>query len=245
MWKKIKCDFFLSKIFSYISERALLKIIAHNKDLQKKLDKSLINYKLMSGKYIIHETSGKAKIYNAYNDELIIECEYLNGKKNGKYKRYYNDGKLKYELEYLNGKINGEYKKYDEEGNLIVKAEYLNGKSNGRYKKYYRNGKLIMENEYVNGKTINVLYCDKNSGIINELHDGNGFIKEVNKEGNMIYEANYVDGIFRKMKYYYNSGKIKMEEEIYFEKGIKIKKIKEYYQNGQLKSDKEYLSDIL
>ena len=37
-----------------------------------------------------------------------------------------------------------------------------------------------MEFEYVNGKLINVLYCDKNSGMINELHEGNGFIKQKN-----------------------------------------------------------------
>ena len=102
-------------------------------------------------------------------------------KKNGKYEEYDYNGTLIIEGEYLNGKKNGKYKCYNEERNLILKAEYLNGKLNGRYKEYYENGKLRMEFEYVNGKLINVLYCDKNSGMINELHEGNGFIKQKNQ----------------------------------------------------------------
>ena len=242
MLKKLKSIFFLKKIFSYISENVLLNLVAYNKDLQKKLDKSLINYKLMSGKYIIHETNNKAKIYSAYNDELIIECEYLNGKKNGKCKEYDYNGTLRFEIEYLNGEKNGKYKKYDEEGNLIVKAEYLNGKSNGRYKEYYRNGKLRMENEYVNGKFMNVLYYDKYSGIINELHDGNGFIKEKNQEGQISFKVEYANGIIRKITGYYDNGKLKVEE--YYNEGNKINKIKEYYKNGQLKSDIEFFNEL-
>ena len=39
---------------------------------------------------------------------LISEGEYLNGKRNGKGKEYYDNGDLKFEGEYLNGvQING------------------------------------------------------------------------------------------------------------------------------------------
>ena len=69
-----------------------------------------------------------------------------------------------------------------------------------------------MEFEYVNGKLINVLYCDKNSGMINELHEGNGFIKEKNQEGKISLEVEFVNGIIRKMKHYYDNGKLKFEE---------------------------------
>ena len=106
MLKKIKSIFFIKKIFFHISENLQLNLISFNKDLQNKLDKNLINYKLKSGKYTIHETNNKAKIYNAYNDNLIIKCEYLNGKRNGKYKEYDNNGTLRFDGEYLNGKEN-------------------------------------------------------------------------------------------------------------------------------------------
>ena len=35
---------------------------------------------------------------------MIFEGEYYNGKRNGKGKEYYDNGKLKYKGEYLNGK---------------------------------------------------------------------------------------------------------------------------------------------
>ena len=100
-----------------------------------------------------------------------------------------------------------------------------------------------MECEYVNGKLMNVLDYDKDGGIINELHDGNGFIKEKNQKGKITFEIEYINGTIRKMKHYYNNGKLKYEEE-HLNEGIKINKIKEYYKNGQLKSDTEYLNEI-
>ena len=90
-----------------------------------------------------------------------------------------------------------------------------------------------MECEYVNGKLMNILDYDKNDGIINELHNGNGFIKEKNQKGKILFEIEYVNGTIRKMKNYYNNVKLRKEEE-HLNEGIKINKIKKYYRNGQL-----------
>ena len=43
-------------------------------------------------------------------DIMIFEGEYLNGRKNGKKKEYYDNGKIKFEGEYLNGVRNGKGK---------------------------------------------------------------------------------------------------------------------------------------
>ena len=43
---------------------------------------------------------------------IIFECEYINGKKSGKAKEYYNDGKLIFESEYINGKKSRRVKEY-------------------------------------------------------------------------------------------------------------------------------------
>ena len=45
---------------------------------------------------------------------LIYEVEYLNGKKNGKGKEYYDNDKLRFEGEYLNGK------KMEKEKNIMI-----------------------------------------------------------------------------------------------------------------------------
>ena len=54
--------------------------------------------------YIIFEKNRKGKEYDKYNDTLVFEGKYLNGKRNGKGKEYYFDGRLRFEGEYLNEK---------------------------------------------------------------------------------------------------------------------------------------------
>ena len=53
----------------------------------------------------------------------------MKGKRNGKGKEYYYNGRLKFEGEYLNGKKNGKGKEYDYiSGLLFFKGEYLNNR---------------------------------------------------------------------------------------------------------------------
>ena len=88
MLETIKSIYFQRIIFSYLNEETKLKIVMYNKNLQKKLNLNIINYKLFSGRYIILENNGKGKEYNSYNDKLVFEGDYLNGKRNGKGKEY-------------------------------------------------------------------------------------------------------------------------------------------------------------
>ena len=64
-------------------------------------------YELKNGKGLIKE-------YH-WDGELEFEGEYLNRKRNGKGKEYFN-GYLEYEGEYLNGKRNGKGKEYNLDG---------------------------------------------------------------------------------------------------------------------------------
>ena len=154
MLKNVKSSYFLRISFSFLNEKLKLELIKYNKILQKIINVTLINYKYFSGKYIEYELNRKGKEYK--NDKLLFEGEYLNGKKNGKYKEYYHDGKLEFEGEYLNGKKwNGKCKVYDYNGKLYFEGEYLNGKKNGKCKEYDYNGKLRFEGEYLNGKKWN------------------------------------------------------------------------------------------
>ena len=81
-----------------------LKIVKCNKSLQNNIGISIINYKLFTEKYIIYESNRFGKEYNGYDDILIFEGEYLKGKRNGKGKEYWYNGKLKFEGQYLNNK---------------------------------------------------------------------------------------------------------------------------------------------
>ena len=81
MLEYIKSLFILKKLFSFLNEEIKLKIIKYNNTIQSKLNIILADYKMLSGKYIIYESNKKAKEYNIFNDELLFEGEYLNGKK--------------------------------------------------------------------------------------------------------------------------------------------------------------------
>ena len=122
--------------------------------MQKNLNISIINYKFYSGRNIIYESNGIGKEYNGNNGKLILEGEYLNGKRwNGKIKEYDYDGELIFEGEYLNGQKNGEGKENDNyDGKLIFEGEYLKGLKNGKGKLYNDIGLLIFEGEFLNGK---------------------------------------------------------------------------------------------
>ena len=168
----IKSIFITKKVFSFLNEAKKLKLIKYNKNMQSKLNINLVNYKTLSGRYIIFETKQKGKEYDSHDDKLIYEGEYLDGKRwNGKGNKYFFDGKLKFEGEYLNGKKwngqgydgfnniayqlkngNGAVKKYYSNGNLEFVGEYLNGEKKGIIKKYFYNGNLEFEGQYLNGK---------------------------------------------------------------------------------------------
>jgi len=173
MLEGIKSNFIIQNIFSFASQEIKFNLVKYNKNLQKKLDINLFDYKNLSGKYIVYEKNGKGKEYNL-EDELIFEGEYLKGKRNGKRKEYNHlDGKLEFEGEYLDGKRwNG--KGYDGNDNII----YILKEGKGYVKEYYYDGELIFEGEYLNGKRWNG--------------------KEYNKYGKLRFEGEYLNNLKKK-----------------------------------------------
>ena len=82
-----------------------------------------------------------------YDNNNKVVYELKNG--NGYVKEYNDKGILVLEVEYLNGKRNGKGKEYYEDDKLGFEGEYLNGFKNGKGKEYYVNGKLKFEGEYL------------------------------------------------------------------------------------------------
>ena len=236
MLKNVKSSYFIQTIFSFVKEGNKLKVIKYNKDLQKEMNISLINYKFYSGRYIIYGQNGKGKEYNGLDNRLIFEGEYLNGKRNGKGKEYYNNGQSSFEGEYrddrqLEGKIydktgniiyeikniDGKGKEY-QYGNLIFEGEYLDGKRNGKGKEYDWNGDLIFDGEYLNGER-------------------NGKGKEYYYKSKLEFEGEYVNGKKWEGKGYNIFGNI-IAYELNEGKGL----IKEYHLNGKLRFEGKYIN---
>ena len=104
MLENIKSSFFIKIIFSFLDNQTKLKLVKYNKSLRNKIDISLINYKILSQRYIVNEENGKVKESMGYNYALKFEEEYSNGERNGKGREYDYKGKLKFEGEFKNGK---------------------------------------------------------------------------------------------------------------------------------------------
>ena len=83
MFQNIKSSYFIKLIFTFVEEVQKLKLVRYNKSIQRNLDISIINYKFFKGNYIIYESKKIGKEYRWYDDTLIFEGEYLNGKRNG------------------------------------------------------------------------------------------------------------------------------------------------------------------
>ena len=72
----------------------------------------------------------------------------------GVYREYYDKEKniLKSEVFINNGKKEGIYNSYHENGQLCEEVNYIDGKINGIYKSYYLNGQLKEEVNYIDGE---------------------------------------------------------------------------------------------
>ena len=76
------------------------------------------------------------------------------GKFDGEWVTYYNNGQLFEKGEYKDGKEEGEWVIYSRNGLLITKGEYKDGKRIGEWVDYWTNGNLHTKGEYKDGKRI-------------------------------------------------------------------------------------------
>jgi len=179
----VKSKYILKYIFSFLCEKRELNLVIYNKNYKEHLGLNLDNYIKMSRKEHIGERNDKGKEQILNSNVIIFEGEYLNGKRNGKGKEYYYNGKLKFKGKYLNGfKIKG--KGYDEEGNKILKI-----KSNGKEKEFYKNGKNQFEGEYLNGKRWNGKRYNYSGKFIFEIKNEKGNMKECSYGGILLFEG--------------------------------------------------------
>ena len=70
---KVKSDYIIKKLFSYLNEKSKLNIIKYNKNLQNKIRIKLINYKLFKGIYIEYESKTKVKEYYGDTGNTIYD----------------------------------------------------------------------------------------------------------------------------------------------------------------------------
>ena len=243
----------LSEIFR-IFEKSIFndKVIVENKVY---IDNDIIyEGETMKGTNI---KNGKGVEYKIKKDNLLVfKGEYLNGKRNGKGREYYDNNNLKYQGEYKEGKIwngkgydikgklefevkngNGKVKEYKSDGKLLFEGEYLKGERNGNGKEYNNNGELLFEGEYLNGKK-------------------NGKAKEYYYNGKLKFEGEYLnDKKNGKAKEYGNINDAELRFEGFYKEGEKwngksywefkrrkIRRGNSYFYIGNIIFEREYLN---
>ena len=140
MLQKIRSAYIAKIIFSNAPERLQLNIIRYNKQLRKRLDIKIRQYKKLSSTFIVYETPVIGKQYNTKDKKLIFHGGFLHCKRNGEGKEFDEEGKLKFQGEYINGERNGKGKEFYEDGKIKYDGKYLDGERQGKGKE------LKMEN---------------------------------------------------------------------------------------------------
>ena len=93
-----------------------------------------------------------AWVYYHDNGQLWFKSNFKNGKEEGAYVRYYDNGQLDTKGNLKNGKEDGAWVYYHDNGQLWFKSNFKNGKEEGAYIAYHENGQLQEKGNYENGK---------------------------------------------------------------------------------------------
>lgn len=100
----------------------------------------------------VFEGTLRDSTWNFYNGDILLQAEnYRKGKKEGKARGYYPDGKLMWEKELKNDLADGIAVEYDPTGIKRSEIFCVEGKRSGRANFYDANGVLTMEGSYLDG----------------------------------------------------------------------------------------------
>jgi antitoxin component YwqK of YwqJK toxin-antitoxin module len=207
-----------------------------------------------------------------YNNDFLISRERINrldnkGLKQGDWKEFYPNGRIKTEKTYVDDQLHGYYKEYDSRGIPVLTMLYENGaivKSKVEdetdieiVNKYDQDGKMIYSGPYRNkipvgihreygkdGKVSNAFrYNDTglllSEGVVDEAGNSNGKWKDLFPDGKVQAEGQYTDNRRSgQWKFYNLQGKV--EQTGSYNNGRPDGLWKWYYENGALLREEEY-----
>ena len=100
-------------------------------------------------------------------NNLYIEYNFKNGKKNGVQRRWFRNGQQEILYYYSNGVLDGHQKSWYENGQLKSEWNYLNDKQNGSNKEWYSNGQLKHHKIFKNGILVELIESYDSKGNLN------------------------------------------------------------------------------
>lgn len=165
---------------------------------------------------------GEWKWYNLEN-KIKETASYKSGKLNGPYRKYYENEKKHIISQYKNDSVDGEYRLYNKHGALSHKKYFNNGQLDGDYQSYFKVGEEIPEYD--------IPYKD------NEIDRG---MVEYHLNGKVYAKTPYVNGKANGLQQkYYSTGTL-ISESNYTEEllnGV----YKSYYSNEAINENGQYI----
>ncbi len=225
-----------------------------------------------NGTAMEYDIKGNIITIEQYVNGTLVERERINrpdqkGLKQGVWKTFYDNGRIRSEANYKDDRLNGPYKEYDENGVVKVFFQYVNGNMQERTdtsdldievrNQYNEKGNVIfsgsfrkdipvgIHRNYDNeGKVTNaILYSDRGEkigeGIITDEGKKEGNWKYFYGKGNVRASGNYSNNFENgPWKYFYPDGKT--EQNGTFKNGKFNGTWQWYFENGNLKREEDY-----
>lgn len=163
------------------------------------------------------------KSYIFLHGRLIGEGIFTDaGLREGMWKEYYPDGKLKASGNYISDKKNGSWKYYYPNGQLEQTGVYKEGEADSTWNWYYPGGKLLREEYFLDG-----------------LADG--MMTEYAQDGSIITQGDYIEGKEEGFWFYVVGDS---REEGDYAEGTRNGKWKSYYGDGSLSFEGKFVDDL-
>lgn len=172
------------------------------------------------------EYDNKGQVEKAFifrRGKIIAEGIFTDaGKKEGLWKEYYPDGKMKATGTYADDIKTGEWKFYYPNGQLEQTGSYKAGKLEGEWNWFYSSGKPLRKEFFIDG-----------------LADG--MLTEYDEDGNIITEGDYIEGK-KEGLWFYKVGDNTDEGE--YAEGLRNGTWKSYYADGLLHFEGKFVDDL-
>lgn len=130
------------------------KLVATGYYVNQKKEGEWRYYSKENGKLLLVEenkegkVNGKSTLYNTQNERVAEEAWYVDGKRNGSAKQYYDSGILMMECQYSNDLLEGPSKTYYPSGALKEEGAFSRGNKTGVWKTYNEDGDVISTESY-------------------------------------------------------------------------------------------------
>ncbi len=176
-------------------------------------------------------------IYYHENGKNKAIGKYRNGKKQGSWNYYYPKGRVQQTGSYVSGKLSGIWKWYYETGELLMEESYIYGQQDGESVEFSVLGEIISKGNYIEGykegEWIFIVGDQKHMGkYVMDMKNGEWKSYYIEEEI-VSFKGRYVQGNpDGKHEYFHNNGMIK--EDRFYSEGQKVKSWSKYNEYGDL-----------